>query len=153
MSNFNTKSIWLSRVATAAFMVVLGSMDVAGIWLVDWFLSITRYSFALGQQVRFLFLASLYLCSIPAWVVLVRLNRLLGNIQAGQVFVKANVSAMRQISWGCAAAGMICLLSGIYYIPFLFLAAAAAFMALIVQVVKNCFAAATEMKDELDYTV
>lgn len=153
MSSFNTKSIWLSRVCTTAFMVGLGAIDLGGSWLVDWFICITRYQFPMGYQVRLLFLASLYLCSIPAWIVLIRLNRLLANIQAEQVFVSINVTALRDISYCCIAAAVICLVSGIYYIPFLLVAAAAAFMALIVQVVKNCFAVAVNMKNELDYTV
>lgn len=54
---------------------------------------------------------------------------------------------------------MLCWRSGILPVgsgnlsAFLFLAVAAGFMALIVRVLKNAFAQAVRMKDELDYTV
>ena len=134
-------------------MIVLAAADAGGWWLVDWFISITRYRFAAGIPVQILFMASLYLCSVPAWVVLVLLGRLLHKIGGGQIFVAENVSALRGISWCCFAAAVICLVSAVYYLPFLLAAAAAAFMALIVRIVKNCFEEATGMKNELDYTI
>lgn len=134
-------------------MVILGGMDLGGYWLVCWFLSITRYQFFAGLPVVGLFLTSLYLCSFPAWIVLLQLNGLLENIQQGQVFVAKNVKALRIIVWCCFAAALICLASGFYYLPFLMLAAAAAFIGLIVHVVKNCFEEAVSMRDELDYTI
>ena len=47
----------------------------------------------------------------------------------------------------CLAAVFIC------YRPFAVLAAAAGFMALLVRVLKNAFAQAVRMKNELDYTI
>ena len=47
----------------------------------------------------------------------------------------------------CLAAVFIC------YWPFAVLAAAAGFMALLVRVLKNAFAQAVRMKNELDYTI
>lgn len=149
----NNKSLALSHISVILFMAILAAMDFGGYWLVSWFLSITRYQFFAGLPVVGLFLTSLYLCSFPAWIVLLQLNGLLGNIQAGRVFVTPNVKALRIISWCCFAAAVICLVSGMYYLPFLLLAAAAAFIGLIVRVVKNCFEQAVAMRDELDYTV
>ena len=49
---------------------------------------------------------------------------------------------------------MLCLASVfICYRPFAVLAAAAGFMALLVRVLKNAFAQAVRMKNELDYTI
>ena len=50
---------------------------------------------------------------------------------------------------------MLCLPTGaVVGLPFIFaVGLAAGFMALIVRVVKNAFAQAVRMKDELDYTV
>lgn len=47
----------------------------------------------------------------------------------------------------------VCLAAAYIYLPFAFLGVAAAFMALIVRVLKNAFAQAVHMKDELDYTI
>ena len=78
---------------------------------------------------------------------------ILTRIEAGAVFVPANVTALRRISWCCAGAAVVCLAAAYIYLPFAFLGVAAAFMALIVRVLKNAFAQAVHMKDELDYTI
>ena len=44
-------------------------------------------------------------------------------------------------------------LSALYYMPFLIVSAAAAFVGLILRVVKNVFAEAVRLKDENDYTI
>ena len=82
-----------------------------------------------------------------------RLYKFLRRIEAGAVFVPANVTALRRISWCCAGAAVVCLAAAYIYLPFAFLGVAAAFMALIVRVLKNAFAQAVHMKDELDYTI
>lgn len=59
-----------------------------------------------------------------------------------------------RISWCCAGAAVLCLAAVfICYRPFAVLAAAAGFMALLVRVLKNAFAQAVRMKNELDYTI
>ena len=153
MKQANSKSLGLSRISVMLFMAALAAIDLCGGGLVSWFLSFTRYHFPAGAAVKWMFLASLYLCSVPAWGVLILLNRLLKNIRQGRIFVQSNVSALRSISWCCIAAAVICLVSSAYYLPHLILVVAASFMALIVRVVKNCFEEATGMRDELDYTI
>ena len=93
-----------------------------------------------------------YVCAVLAFVMLVSLYKFLRRIEAGAVFVPANVTALRRISWCCAGAAVVCLAAAYIYLPFAFLGVAAAFMALIVRVLKNAFAQAVHMKDELDYT-
>ena len=53
----------------------------------------------------------------------------------------------------CAGAGLVCLGSTFWYLPFAAVAVAACFMALIVRIVKNVFQQALAMKSELDLTV
>ena len=60
---------------------------------------------------------------------------------------------MRIASWACVGAAAVCL-AGTFFYPGMFVPAlAAAFMALIVRIVKNSFEAAIRMKDELDLTI
>lgn len=74
--------------------------------------------------------------------------------QRGQRFLsRENVSILRLLSWCCIAAGLVCLFSALYYMPFLIVSAAAAFVGLILRVVKNVFAEAVRLKDENDYTI
>ena len=60
---------------------------------------------------------------------------------------------MRIISDACVAASVISLVSSSYYLAFLVLALASAFMALIVRIVRGAFRQAIEMRNELDLTV
>ena len=82
-----------------------------------------------------------------------RVWQLLQNIRAQLVFDAKNVRLLRQVSWCCVGAGAVCLVSCLYYLPFIAVAIAAGFMALIVRIVKNVFEQAIRMKDELDYTI
>ena len=70
----------------------------------------------------------------------VRPVALLRNISEGEVFIPENVSILRLLSWCCIAAGLVRLFSALYYMPFLIVSAAAAFVGLILRVVKNVFA-------------
>ena len=95
-----------------------------------------------------------YLCAVLAFGMLFSLYKFLRRIEAGQIFVPANVTALRRISWCCVGAAVLCLPAGVgIYLPFAFLGVAAAFMALIVRVLKNAFEQAVRMKDELDLTI
>ena len=78
---------------------------------------------------------------------------LLKNIKNGRVFIPDNVRYLRIVSWCCTAAAVLCLASAAYYLPFIFVAIAAAFMSLIVRIVKNVFHEAIGMKSELDLTI
>ena len=96
-----------------------------------------------------------YACAALAIGMLVSLYKFLRRIEKGEVFVPENVAALRRISWCCTWAAALCLPVGaVLGLPFIFaIGVAAAFMALIVRVIKNAFAQAVKMKDELDYTV
>ena len=79
--------------------------------------------------------------------------QLLQNIRAQLVFDAQNVRLLRQVSWCCVGAGAVCLVSCLYYLPFIAVAIAAGFMALIVRIIKNIFQQAIDMKAELDLTI
>lgn len=85
--------------------------------------------------------------------VLFSLIRLLMNIVNDNVFITDNVKLLRMISILLAVATLVFAVAGYFYMPFYLLAAFAAFMVIIVRVVKNCFAAAVVLKDENDMTI
>lgn len=144
------KSVTLSQVCVALFALCLLALDVGAYWLSRWFCVTVR---GMPRQTAVLLTISLYAGSIFGWVCLCQLRRLLSNFKRSEVFVAANVRCMRLVSWCCVWAAVICALSAAYYPPFIFIAAAAAFMALIVRIVKNAFQQAIAMKDELDLTI
>jgi len=145
------KSILLSQICVAIFTLLLTAADIGAYWLVGWFMEVSRTLSCLKDG--YLLLASLYSCSIFAWILLVNLWRLLGNIRLGMVFDTTSIKYLRITSWCCAGVCFICFVSTIYYIPFILISIAAGFMALIVRIVKNIFEQAISMKDELDLTV
>ena len=143
------KSILLSQICTAVFALLLAALDIGCYWAVSWFIHLRNMNWQKGTA----FMVTIYLCSIFAWLLLYGLWKLLGNMKRGRVFVEENVRRLRAVSWCCVGAAVICFVSCVYYLPFLFVSVAAAFMALIVRIVKNVFQQANAMKSELDYTV
>ncbi len=149
----SSNSMKLTRIMIVLFFAVLVAMDCGGMYLArvlyDTVYSLNREIASVG-----VILGLIYVCSIPAYVTLYCLYRLIVNIEKGQVFIAENVAGLRLVSWCCVFVALICFLSGvIIWLALLLVSAAAGFMALIVRVVKNIFEQAIEMKDELDFTI
>ena len=144
------KSITLTRMVVAAAILGSAIMTISGPWLTRWMVT----AHALPPRTGPVLLVLGYLCAVLAFGMLFSLYKFLRRIEAGQIFVPANVTALRRISWCCVGAAVLCLPAGVViYLPFAFLGVAAAFMALIVRVLKNAFEQAVRMKDELDLTI
>lgn len=143
------KSVRLSKCCVWLFMVIFVLICFFAPQIFSWLISDTTNSKAhLGC-----FLATVYTGAVPALIALLDLNKLLKNISCGEVFIDGNVTILRRLSWCCIAAGLICLVSMIYYPPFLVISGAAGFIGLILRVVKNVFAQAVLLKNENDYTI
>jgi len=143
------RSIGLSKLCILVFLFALVAIAVSAPWLAGWFVD---YSNAAQGSESFL-LATIYIGSIPAAYLLYNLFHLLRRIEAGQIFIAENVECLRRISWSCFVGAGIAFISGFYYLSWLFVFMAAAFMGLIVRVVKNVVAQAVALQDEADYTV
>lgn len=100
-----------------------------------------------------LLLLTIYAGAVPAAAALWDMNRLLHQIRNEQVFIPSNVAILRRLSWYCVAAGAVCVFGGLVYPSFFLIGIIAAFIGLILRVVKNVFAQAVELKDENDYTI
>lgn len=147
------KSITLTRYVVVLAILASAVAAVCGPWLVTWLMD-TRRLRASGPAVGAALLVLGYLCAALAFWMLYNLYRFLHRLEQGQVFVPQTVQALRRISWCCVGAAILCLPAGVLlYLPFAFLGIAAGFMALLVRVLKNAFAQAVRMKDELDYTI
>ncbi len=143
------KSISLSKLCIRSFMGLLVATVVSAPWLTRWFLDFSRA----GQGTEVFFLVTIYVGSVPAVYLFYNLFRLLDSIEAEQVFITKNVERLRRISWSCFIGAGIACGSAFYYIPWVFLAVAAAFMGLIVRVLKNVVAQAVALQDEVDSTI
>ncbi len=145
------RSIQFSRGLVILFGALLVALDIGGFWFVQFICD------NVAQHTGFRFVLSLliclYVCSIPAYILLVSLYKLLNNMEKDRVFVQENVVLLRRVSWCCVAAALICLLFISTWLSLVVISLAAAFMALIVWVIKNVFVRAINMKAELDYTI
>lgn len=146
----NKRSILLSKACTILFMGALFILCIFAPCFINW---LTLHSRTIVIGMKGLFLTTIYAGTIPAAALLWSLYRVLHRISLDQVFVAENVSALRLISWCCFLGAGICLVSSLYYFPWCIVSMAAAFIGLIVRVVKNVFDQALILKDEADFTI
>ena len=147
------KSIMLTKFVTLAAAMGCVVMVLCGPRIVSWVLAVHALQLVHGPKLGYFLLGLGYCSAALALWMLYNLYMFLARIEKEEVFTPANVLALRRISWCCAGAAVVCLAAAYIYLPFAFLGVAAAFMALIVRVLKNAFAQAVHMKDELDYTI
>ena len=106
------------------------------------------------------FMAIFYLALLPVVVADILLIRLLGNVRRAEIFTPSAVSKLRGISWCCFAECLILLGGGVsfyklFILPraFLVIAFIAAFLGIVLRVVKNVIEEAVAIKSENDYTI
>lgn len=111
------------------------------------------YSFSARGKDFMLFMATIYSSAVPLGIILWNLYKVIGRIGEEKIFSDENVRSLRLISWMCFAVAAVCIVSTAYYVFFLIVAACAAFMGLLIRVIKNVFVRAGEIKEENDYTI
>lgn len=146
----NHRSVVLSQLSVVVFSLLLLIVAASAPWLVRWLVGFSRANL---QGSEAYFLTTIYTGVLPAAVLLYCLHKSLKHIASGKVFVIENVECLRHISWSCLVGAAVCLVSSLYYLPWLLLGIAAAFMGLIVRVVKNVVAEAVALQDEVDQTI
>ena len=75
------------------------------------------------------------------------------NITAGQVFVTDNVSCIGRVCICCAGVGLACLPAAFFYAPLVFMSVIMGFLGPVVNVVRQVFRAAVELREENDLTI
>lgn len=143
------RSALVSLVTVGALSAILLLLAVFGPMLVSAFIE----HFDRPASIYLPIVATFYAILPFAAGVLICLWKLLGNILAEEVFIPQNVRLLRAISFLLFFATGVFAVAGYFYMPFYLLAVCAAFMVLIVRVVKNCFAAAVVLKEENDMTI
>lgn len=149
-------SVMLSIVVCFVVAVILTVGLFLGPWAIEkWFTVYRGWSDggpALKSMVT-LFCACYYPSSVFAYITLYSLLRLLFNIKKDDIFIMANAKYLRRISWCCFVVAIITFVGGIFYIPFSFVAVAAAFVGLMLRVVKNVMQNAVVIKAENELTI
>lgn len=149
------KSVTLSIVVCFIFLAILTVGLFLGPWAVNlWFSAYRGFAeISTMKHLLTLFVCCFYPCAVFAYITLYSLIRLLFNIREHEIFINPNVKYLRRISWCCFAVAFITIIGGVFYVPFSFIAIAAAFIGLMLRVVKNVMQSAVELKTENELTI
>lgn len=149
------RSVVLSIVICAILSVLLATLIFCGPWLFCRYLTEWRSmeDLATLKGLITVFCLCFYPSAVFACIALYSLIRMLGNIKRGMIFIPKNVAYLRRLAWCCFAVAAITLTGGVFYLPFLFIAAAAGFMGVILRVLKNVIQTAVELREENDLTI
>ncbi len=150
------RSVTLSIVVCFVFVVILTAALFVGPWFVKFWFTVYRGWSESGMAMHnmsTLFASCFYPCAVFAYITLYSLLKLLFNIKKQDIFIDKNVKYLRRISWCCFAVSFITLIGGVFYVPFLFVAVAAAFVGLMLRVVKNVMQNAVEISEENELTI
>ena len=142
------KSTRLTLYITYAFMSLLAILMIVAIPGARWF-----FGEIIRESTIKILLTAFYVCCPAAWFALICIMKILQNTLIGSVFTNITVSNLRYLSWCCAFVAVSCAICGIFYMPILVFALGSAFMMLILRVLKNVMAKATEIKNENELTI
>lgn len=144
----NQRSMKLSRLLTFAMLAfavsLLFMIPIITIW----------YDNVSGKEpIMPVLTTAFYLCDIMALLALWELNILLRNISRAELFTERNTRCVRIISWCCFGVAAVFLILTFWRLLALLVAIIAAFVGLILRVVKNMLAAAAELREDNDLTI
>lgn len=98
-------------------------------------------------------LITFYVCAAFGFVILFVLNKLIKNIGSEKVFIDENVKLLKILSYCCFAIAVVTLIFARFRILVFVITFAAAFIGLILRVIKNCFTGAIRLREENDFTI
>ena len=98
-------------------------------------------------------LITFYVCAAFGFVILFVLNKLIKNIGSEKVFIDDNVKLLKILSYCCFAIAVVTLIFARFRILVFVITFAAAFIGLILRVIKNCFTEAIRLREENDFTI
>ena len=143
------KSIMVTIVITWALVVFLALLTLTAPWAFKWYSSI----FSRGDNVYVPITVAYYIVVIPAFLACINLLKVLYGIKRNSVFTKANVTSLKILTGCCFYVSAVFFIAGFLYFPLFVFSVAAFFASLILLVVKDCFARATEIQIENDLTI
>ncbi|MGC6768200.1 DUF2975 domain-containing protein [Enterococcus sp. LJL128] len=132
---------------------ILGLLILLAMVFISVFIDIVIPDYAISRDNRMFFILTLEICLATGLAILFLLYQLIQNIDNNQTFTEKNIKLLRGISWLCFLEALFLLVSGSYYYPWFFVAGLAAFVGVIVRIIKNVFCQALLIKEENDFTI
>lgn len=125
-------------------------------WIFDLYMSKYR-GFDIGgetiKSIKTVSICCFYPCAVFCGVILYSLISLLKNILNENIFIDKNVRNLRIIAWSSIIIAIITFIGGFFYLPFMFIAFAAAFVGILLRVLKNIMQSAVAIREENDLTI
>lgn len=94
-----------------------------------------------------------YLCVPAGFTALVLLAKILSNLRVEKLFVRQNAICFRCLSICALYVAIVCIVTGIVYLPLLVIAVAALFIGLLLQVLVRLLLTACEISEENQLTI
>lgn len=94
-----------------------------------------------------------YVCCPAGWLALYSIRKILKNVLSDTVFTNDTVKLLRHLSWYCAFVAAVSFTTTFFCRIFFTFTIGAAFMTLILRVLKNVMAKAVELKEENELTI
>lgn len=138
----NYKCIKLSIIITNIFLIVLFFFAIALPWLVTWYVETMKRSATLAATV----MVTCYPCVPFAAACLLLTRKLLKNALAKKLFSENSTLCLRRLSACCIVISAITLIAGKFYLPFLIVGAAFAFISLLTFSLKCIFSEVQTME-------
>ncbi len=138
---------------TAILIRIAMVLCFISLFLMPWAARIYRQVSIASDDVTVPLLVTFYVCAVIGFAILFLLDALVRDIRKGEVFTEKNVKRLRTLSYCCFAITIITLLFARLRILMFIVTFGAAFIGLILRVIKNCFEQAMQLKEENDLTV
>ena len=145
----NNRSIRLTGVLIKTAMLLC----FGALFVMPYAAQIYKQVSLMNDDVTVPLLITFYSCAAVGFVILFVLDRLVSNISKGQVFVSGNIKLLRILSYCCFVIALITLIFARLRIIVFVITFAAAFIGLILRVIKNCFEEAVRLREENDFTI
>ena len=142
------KSLFIASALVKIVFVIFIAASFFIPWAASWYDSVS-----MQEPIFWPLCICLYLTLVPAFILIFCLNRILSNVKTGAVFTAGTVKMLRVISYSCFAAAVIFAVLGIWRLLALLLCFAAAFVGLLLRVLKNVFQQAVLIREENEFTI
>lgn len=115
---------------------------------------VARHILGDGEKTAFhAAVTAFYICCPAGWLALYSIRKILKNVLSDTVFTTETVRLLRQLSWHCAFVAAVSFITIFFCRIFFTFTIGAAFMTLILRVLKNVMAKAVEIKEENELTI
>ena len=149
----SNKSINLSLILCVILILAIIAAGILAPFYLDEFFGFFNGNMPHNSTKSIAFMLCFYPSAVLGILALSSLLKMLKKIKNEDPFCRANVKSLRIISLCFFIVALITFVGCFFYRPFIFIAAAAGFLGLILRVVKNVIQTAVELREESDLTV